>query len=75
MQIWRLVKYKLLRFKDRRIFIGKAGKRKIFDFPRNRNQHTAIKGKTGFGKSALAANLAIQNIDKGTRTLFIDPTQ
>lgn len=73
LRLWRLLKYGILRFKDERIIYGKYKGREVFDYPINRNQHTAIKGKPGFGKSALAVNLAIQNIEKDTRVLFLDP--
>jgi hypothetical protein len=62
------------RRKDNRIIYGRTKEGKvIFDYPINRNQHTYIKGKPGFGKSALAVNLALQNIEQGTAGIFIDP--
>lgn len=72
-ELWRFLKYRVLGLKHPPIIYGRIGFRKIFDFPIDRNGHTAIGGKIGFGKSALAVNLAIQNINQGTRTLFIDP--
>jgi TraM recognition site of TraD and TraG len=74
LRLWRLVKYRLLGFKDWRIIYGETPtKRQIFDYPKRRNQHTYIKGLTGFGKSSLAVNLAIQNIEHGTAGIFLDP--
>jgi DNA helicase HerA-like ATPase len=74
LRLWRFFKYRILGLKDWRIIYGETiTKRQIFDYPKRRNQHTYIKGKTGFGKSGLAINLAVQCINHGTRTLFIDP--
>jgi hypothetical protein len=74
LKLWRLLKYRLLKFKDWRIIYGTTDTgRQIFDFPKGRNRHTYIKGLTGFGKSGLAVNLAIQNIEHGTSGIFLDP--
>jgi Helicase HerA, central domain len=72
-RLWRLTKYGLLGFKDYRTVFGIYQGRQVYAFPPARNQHTAIKGMTGFGKSALAVNIAIQRINVGIRTLLIDP--
>lgn len=55
------------------IVYGMLKGQEIWDFATNRNSHTIIKGQPGFGKSALVANIAIQNIEQKTRILFIDP--
>jgi hypothetical protein len=73
LKLWRFLKYGLFKIKDRRIIYGKINGKAIFDYPKGRNQQTYIKGKPGFGKSALAANLALQNIEQGTAGIFIDP--
>jgi hypothetical protein len=74
LRLWRIFKYRILRFKDNRVIYGEtATKRQIFDFPKGRNQHSYIKGLTGFGKSALAAILAIQIIRQGRGGIFLDP--
>jgi hypothetical protein len=47
LRLWRLLKYRLLGFKDRRIIYGETfTKRQIFDYPKGRNRHTYIKGLT-----------------------------
>lgn len=73
-KLWKLLKKPIFKLTGGCIIYGytKSGKL-VFDYPSNRNGHTAIKGKTGFGKSSLAVNLAIQNIEQGTRILVIDP--
>jgi len=73
LKIWRLIKYRFFKIKDRRIIYGKLGNQEIFDHPINRNQQTYIMGKPGFGKSAEAANMALQNVKNGTPGIFIDP--
>jgi hypothetical protein len=74
LKLWRLIKYRLLKLKDWRIIYGKTKtERQIFDYPKARNQHTYIKGLTGSGKSGLAVNLTIQNIEHGTAGIFLDP--
>jgi hypothetical protein len=74
LRFWRFLKYKIFRFKDWRIIYGETpSKRQIFHFPKARRQHSYIKGLTGFGKSALAAILAIQIIRQGGAGIFLDP--
>ena len=74
LKLWRITKYRLLKFKDRRVIYGKTKtERQIFDFPKARNRHTYIKGLTGSGKTGLGVNLSIQNIEYGTAGIFLDP--
>jgi DNA helicase HerA-like ATPase len=74
LRLWRLLKYRGLGLKDRRIIYGETfTKRQIFDYPKGRNRHTYIKGLTGSGKTGLAVNMSIQNIEHGTCGIFLDP--
>lgn len=63
----------VLQQRSNRIIYGNINGRTISDTPKNRRGHTLIKGEPGFGKSALATNMAIQNIEQGTRVLLLDP--
>lgn len=74
LRLWRYFKYQVLRLKDWRIIYGETvTKRQIFHFPKTRRQHSYIKGMSGTGKSALAANLSLQVVNQGGGGIFLDP--
>ncbi len=73
LRLWRLLKYRALGLKDRRTIYGKLGNRLITGYADDRNQPTCIIGQPGFGKSAEAVNLAIQDIEQDEAGVFIDP--
>jgi hypothetical protein len=60
--------------KDNRIILGSNQEGKEHHiYPVERNEHTAIMGEPGTGKSLLAIKIARQAINLGTRTLVVDP--
>jgi TraM recognition site of TraD and TraG len=72
-RIWRRFKKRFIKVKDDHLIYGEKQGKEIFDTLTNRNQPTYIKGLTGFGKTALSINLAIQDIEQGLGGIYLDP--
>jgi hypothetical protein len=73
LRLWRELRYRLFGIRYFVTVIGKSGARLIVATSEERNQPTCIIGQPGSGKTGVAANMAIQDIEQGEAGIYIDP--